>query len=77
LTENKTAWPIYVVGQKVLDDRAEYEKKIKLQKNMLEGYKEKIIGLKEVESRVESGRDSIVKNQLAILRLVRQLASEP
>lgn len=75
MSENKTAWPIYVVGQKVLDDRAEYEKKIRLQKNMLEGYKEKIIGLKEVELRIENGRDGIIKNQLAILRLVRQLAS--
>jgi hypothetical protein len=47
--ENKNAWPIYVVGQRILDDRAEYEKKIELQGKMIKDYEEKVGKLREVE----------------------------
>lgn len=76
IDEFPNAWPIYVVGQRILEDREQYDNKREMQNQEMRHLENKINSVNQKIRKRQQMATDIDMNSRTILFLVRKLASE-
>ena len=76
IEEYPHAWPIFVVGQRILEDRHQYDTKRQGQEQQISKLQTQVNSLKTKQKKLLApSRKEAERNHYRILRLVRELAS--